>query len=689
MNQIAIRHRNLRRIASGRIACWIVVGASALRVACPAAAENLLKNPSFEQKARAGAPPSHWTADPSVYAIDASVRRSGNASMRYRNTDPNRYALCFQRVAVKPGWSMRFGAWLKTENLRGDGAALCLEWRDPTGKPLGGSFPNGVQGTNDWTLFEHTAIAPAGAAFATLSCYARKNTTGSAWFDDVCLERLLPPLIDAFLLSPNYRGRITADGPREIVVRVKLDLNGRELSPADVRMSIALRDGSKRERFRRNDIAILNPAKSIQSASEKIHTDLVLPIGDLEPGDYELVVRAVRPGRGAIDASSHRIRRMPDDFKPRAAIDAHRRLLIDGKPFFPIGMFWHAINPEDIAIYAQSKFNCLMPYAEPSKKQLDLAWKHQLRVIYALNNCYLGVKHRPKDIQNEADEERWVRWRFKNYRDHPALMAWYLNDELPESFIPRLEAHQRWAEEDDPDHPTWTVLWEAHKTSLYRNSFDIIGTDRYPIGRLPISTAAEWTRITFEGVEGSRAVWQIPQAFNWSLFPPSQDDAETKKKYRTPTIEEIRCMTWQCIAEGATGIIFYYWPALKRNPDVPFDVLWPGLKDVVAEVDRAAPALLSIDPAPTVAVEDAKNSAPTWLRHAVRRHNGKVYLFAVNDGDGQGRVRFRFDAPIGQVRDLRSSRRIDSAGSAFEDEFPLLKVAIYEVECKPRGSQTN
>ena len=54
-------------------------------------------------------------------------------------------------------------------------------------------------------------------------------------------------------------------------------------------------------------------------------------------------------------------------------IDENRRLLVEGKPFFPLGMYFSSIDPKDIEEYAKSKFNCLMPYGSPTRQQMDLA----------------------------------------------------------------------------------------------------------------------------------------------------------------------------------------------------------------------------------------------------------------------------------------------------------------------------
>ena len=646
-----------------------------------ASADNLAKNPSFERHSGVGSMPSDWTGDSQVYGIDTTVHHGDGASLRYHNTDSKRYVLCSQRVPVKPGWLIHCSAWVKTQDIAGDdsGATICLEWHDPSGKWLGGSYPNGVKGTHEWTLIEDTVRVPENAGTFVLACYVRQHMTGTAWFDDVAIERTRPPVLGTTLLSPNYRGRITADGPKEVQVCVTLNPDDYDLTPRDVRLAAVLRDGSKREMYARRNITIPEPSPSA-TLSDRMKMVVALPIGDLSPNFYDLEVQASKSDGSVLGTSCHRLERVANDFKPHCTIDAHRRLLIDGKPFFPIGMYWHTINAKDIEVFADSKFNCLMPYGSPTKEQMDLAWQHRLRVLYSVKDCFVGTPGCPSSVHTDAEEEQWVRSRFKDFREHPALLAWYLNDELPLSFLPRLNAHQRWAMEDDPHHPTWVVLCHPPGVRDYANSLDVIGTDPYPIGHSAISTVADWTIETFKQVDRNRAMWQVPQVFNWGNYEKNGDGT---KKLRTPTVDEIRCMTWQCITEGATGIVFYSWFDLSRNSDVPFASLWPGIKDVAAEVDRAAPALLSIEAAPSVTVSDsAASKPPAWLHFIVRRHQGKVYLFAVNDGSGEGRVQFHIDTPIRRIREIRSSRAIVAGETTFEGDFKKLQVSIYEVEPK-------
>ena len=217
-----------------------------------------------------------------------------------------------------------------------------------------------------------------------------------------------------------------------------------------------------------------------------------------------------------------------------------------------------------------------------------------------------------------------MRARVRQFRDHPALLAWYLNDELSLKYLPRLEAHRAGWLGENPDHPTWAVLYQVHDVAAYFNTFDVIGTDLYPIGRKPASMAAVWTAETFRQVAKSRPLWQVPQLHNWADYAKTPED---RAKGRTPTLAEKRSMAWQCICEGATGLVFYSWFDVLRNPDV----LW---------------------------------------------------LIAVNDGDGEGQFTFVLPAEVPSVTVVGEARAIRPEGRVFRDTLGRLALHIYEINWK-------
>ncbi len=619
---------------------------------------NLIKNPSFEavgkKVAGTGAVlPQGWVMDSHVFRRDDGVAHSGGASLRYENGDKDRYVFCKQTCELVPGRKYRYSVWIKTKDMKGakasDGGTVCIEWSDTDGRWMGGSYAKAVPGTSDWTRISRVIRVPEGATSPRLQLYARKNSTGTAWFDDVELVRVADPPLSTIVASPVYRGWITVDEqknivPREAVIRARAALADYDISPEQVELRAVLRKVNDAGELEEKVLQEVNGKPGELKIGSKIlpdAADLKFSTAGLLEGTYDVETRLIGPEGKCLATKHDKLVRMGDDLKPHSRIDEHNRLLIDEQPFFPLGMYWSGINEKDLQKYSRSKFNCLMPYGSPNSRQMDMAQKHGLKVIYSVKDWYFGSKGCPGRIKSIADEEPAIRKRVREMRDHPALLAWYLNDELSESFMPQLEAHQRIVSEEDPGHPTWAVLYQISQVGKHARTCDVIGSDPYPIGRplpktaMPV-VASQWTAETSRQMRYARPMWQVPQIFNWANY---RKDEQWKKHARTPSFEEMRSMAWQCIAEGATGLIFYSWFDIKRNPDVPFDTQWERLQRIAAEIDGLTPILLSVDPAP--AAESIVPKRPEGLHVLSKSHGGKLYIFAVNDGTAETTVEFK------------------------------------------------
>ena len=49
-----------------------------------------------------------------------------------------------------------------------------------------------------------------------------------------------------------------------------------------------------------------------------------------------------------------------------------------------------------------------------------------------------------------------------------------INDELKPDWIPDLQAHYQWTQQMDPNHPAWSVLFEAPELRSYMRTFDVV-----------------------------------------------------------------------------------------------------------------------------------------------------------------------------------------------------------------------
>jgi len=649
----------------------VALALSMLATCCLWAADDweppdLVQNPGFEQTDQTSAP-VEWDAPGAVYSTVTSPTHSGGRALQFVNDNPDRYVLCSQKLPLEPGSMYEVSAWVKTEGIQGEdtGATVCLEWYDAEGVYLGGHYPPGVKGDSDWRVVRsQSGRVHARAATCTVTCYVRQGMTGKAWWDDVSVRRYRESPLATLLTWPAYRGEMTR-GPKRIVVRADLSLRdyGLELSDTVLRLYVADSQGRPTGVSRE----LSPPAES---------STVTLSARDLPSGAYTLHVTLLAASTGRQLASEQWRIRVPD---PRATtprtsyIDRHGRLIRDGKPFFPLGMYWSGINQQDIEVYATGAFNCLMPYGAPTEEQMALAHSHGLKVIYSVKDIYHGSKYCPESIKSPEDERPFIEGKARQFADHPALLAWYLNDELPVRYMERLEAHQQWLEELDPNHPTWVVLYQVGTVGKYARTCDVMGTDPYPIPSSPARRAADWTRLTIDAFEGSKAVWMVPQVFNWAVY--RKDEAQ-KKGLRPPTFEEMRSMSWQCIAEGARGLIYYSFFDIKRDELVPFEEQWGYCKQMAAEISDMIPVIMSVEQAPLI-----RASSPEWLHWTTRQVEDTTYLIAVNDEGRRHLKTFRLPATPrsislrggdGPIR-LRGGNRLTAMLEPFA-------VHIYELE---------
>ncbi|MEN6547510.1 MAG: hypothetical protein ABFE07_15865 [Armatimonadia bacterium] len=633
-----------------------------LCLACLAAdLPNLAQNPGFEAKAASGLPEA-WSGDTKVFSHVTTPAHTGQGALQFINMDASNYALCRQQLPLVPGKAYQASVWVKCEGVEGDdsGATLCLEWYTTDDKYLGGAYPGGIKGTRDWTQVKTvTGRVPATAAKCYVVCYLRKGMTGKAWWDDLEVKQWLEPALQTMLLKPNYRGIITPE-TKEIVLAADLMLDDYDLKPAQVELQADL--------VSRQDTKTVRTVKLTPRGTP---ATITMPADGLGVGKYQLQARLVtRADQKVIGTDAWRLEVPAEDLTKRAAyIDEHNRCIVNGKPFFPLGMYWSSINEPDMKVYSDSAFNCLMPYGFPSQEQMDLAQSNNLKVIYTLKDIYSGTTWAPKGINTPEDERAFMETKTRQFREHPALLAWYLNDELSIDHMPSLEAHQEWMEDLDPNHPTWIVLYQVNQLHLYRKTFDVLGTDPYPIPSKPAREAANYTIRSRESTMGSRPIWQVPQAMNWACYRKTEEE---KKGLRMPTLDELRSMSWQCITEGATGLIYYSWFDLKKIP-ADFDRDWANTKQVAAEIKQYLPVLLSIE-------EPAKVTAnkQEWLHWTTRKLGNATYLFAVNDEGEAHKATFKLAQTPQEIK-LEGRTVAEKRGSALQADFAPFELKVYRL----------
>ena len=577
---------------------------------CCSAAE-IVSNGGFEAVENGKA--KGWTL-PAYYSCAPGMGRNGTAAIAYSFVT-NRHFLApvAQPLNLEPSETYRVSCWVRTEGVKppkGEpGTKIGVEWKEANGRSHG-TYSKSIAGTTDWTQISFiTPQVPEGLKSCRVQVYTGYGMTpGKAWFDDVTIEKIrLPPI--SGLYADAYRGAV-AEGDA-LLLKAQLALPRALLTNGLVRVTLryAGTDGKMRERA--------------PDALEPGEAAFNLQANDLQAGEQMVRCTVTTNGTVAGEASC-RIVRMSAPPNWRVRFDRLGRTLVEGKPFFPLGMYMGTVTATELDVYGEGAFNCLMPYHEPSREMLDLCEQKGLRVIYPLKEvyCHTGWA-RMRKIRNLADEEAYVTRRVEDYKSHPAILAWYLNDEFGPEYADILAKRRSLFERLDPDHPTWNCLYQVQQLNLYMDSIDCIGVDPYPVARRPISQANDWTILARRNTFGVRPVWMIPQAMDWRWFKSGN-----KKRDRMPTEDEMRSMTWQMIASGANGLIYYAFHQMRRNSGKDFPAYWSAVKAVAADVARFADVLVS-DPGPDATANFPPHQLPvrTW------RKGGEVFVLAVNATD--------------------------------------------------------
>lgn len=596
---------------------------------CFAAA--LLPNGGFESGGDGWSMKDGW-------AVVPRAGRHGGACAVY---DTKGERLPFPQISssafpVKPGRIYRFEAFVKREGMKNN-VQLFFSTLTAEGKwienTVGRRMVDNDVNAKGWDRYEGTTFyLPKNAGLARLCVIgvgvkASGGVTGRVSLDDFAVYDEAGDVIDALHASV-YRD-LAVEGDVRFVAPYHLDPGEHPVETLAV--TFDWRDAS-------------GAARRTPGTVDAEKAETTLDVKDLAMGEHPVVctLRERATGNALATATNlfTRVEKLPER---KVWIDSHNRFIVHGKPFFSIGMSWDEVmsrstnRTEWLDIYAQGPFNTVNTYIRDlNTDDLDFFHSRSMMVKCNLKDAFLGMTGLwpMKEIKTEADEERYVAKIVNRCKDHPALLYWYTNDEFPLSLRKRAEKRYRFIRALDDQHPTGGCLDKPHLVRLFMPSFDIIGTDPYPVGKLPdLSTATGWASKAYDEVFGMRPLLQTVQAFDWAWYFPKGHF----KNMHFPTRGEMRSLAWQQIIAGANGLSFFIFGGIFKHYER--EEALKHFQDVCAvagEVKDMAPVLLSVEEPPKVLEKPTRLAVRTW------RHEGAVYLAAADiKGNGGGHERIR------------------------------------------------
>ena len=593
-----------------------------------------------------------WGLD-SVWKVEPGAGVGGSAALVWTNTDPSQYRICnFHQVpGAKAGRSYRATFKVKAYDAPSTRVNGSICWCDDGGKFLGAAggtvelwgdkrLKPDADGWYEMSV-RTTPFLPPTAAKSLMQLFIHRGGTGRVAFDDVRIELVDEKEVGSVdaLVSSRYRD-IAADGDVRFVATIEIprDCWGRTVAT----LSYSAADGSSK-----------TVAMSVPDAE---HAETTLPVSALAMGRHKVTVSVKGEdgrlfGERALDFE--RVAEMPSR---GVWIDRFNRTFIDGKPFFPLGMFWSIGTleryPDALDRYATGPFNCLQNYDHTfTTKELDRFWAKGLRVLVGVKDAFAphippnvllpgdqSVPYaRPKKgtvLKSHDDEDRYLADKANSLKDHPGFLGWYGCDEFPERFHDRLKERYELLKRVDPGHPVFFSVTRSTTSRRFVDCADAIGFDAYDIHNIyTVPTTkpefgeawrgAEKTQSVIDSTYGCVCVWQVPQAFskNW-------DFKGKRPELGFPTFNELKSQVWQEIAVGANGLFFYSYSQILgsdesgETDETKAEYLrrtWAVAREV-----RDMIPILTLEPGPSASAKPERVLVRTW------RDGGAVYALVCN-----------------------------------------------------------
>ncbi len=351
-------------------------------------------------------------------------------------------------------------------------------------------------------------------------------------------------------------------------------------------------------------------------------------------------------------------------------------LIVNKLPFFPFGFYCYSpVDPTLPEEEAVKGFNMISPYQkilpetfEERKAYMDRCAQIGMKVHYNLLSVSGGggVGSKINEIGTDEKRKRLIS-EIIAFRDHPALLGWYVADE-PNGYKippPELEDIYNIVRQNDPWHPVSIVFMAPFITSKkYLNALDIVMADPYPLPDLPASLVGNVAGQLKEEFSGKRPVWIVPQAFGggelWS---------------REPTMQEIRSMTWQSIIKGATGIQYF----VRQGPNYfpKSTATWNECGRMAAEVAELTPWLLSDEE--TLPVDSPSKDVIVTSR----MYNSQLIIVAVNRINQPVNTTLRIKGFTGTgAMVIFENRHVNVRGGIINDYLAPFGTQVYFMDMK-------
>lgn len=387
-------------------------------------------------------------------------------------------------------------------------------------------------------------------------------------------------------------------------------------------------------------VRLTNPGKdddhrthSVRSLKNAV-TQVRLPYGNLRLGEYPVKATLLDAEDKVAAEAAFSLAIFPKaDTTPLVSIGQDNTLLVQGKPFFPIGIYEMPATEKTIKDAAEAGFNLMLAGGggSPSTTRvLDRAEQYNVKMWVVMGHLM--------DLSKETEKRKQLMQEtVAAVGSHPALLVWESIDEPAwgEQSADGLIAGYRCLRSLDLNHPVWTNHAPRNTVATlayYNQATDVAGCDVYPLPEpqqqsdLPNKTLAvvgDEADKSATTVNREKPIFMVLQGFGWAELSGGD-----KTKAVMPTFEQSRFMAYNAIVHGANGIL-YWGTHYTRKPSKFFS----ELKTLVSELKGMSPVFLGKRvTAPRV------HSEPAGAERIVRKLKGETFLIVTNTKAARTRV---------------------------------------------------
>ena len=564
-----------------------------------------------------------WTmTSPGEFSLERHGGRNQSPGLKISRKNPADYNIIGHSIKLIPGESYELSFYVKTAGIQGAGIRAGVEFyalkADGTQEYLfPTTYTQGISGSCDWTkIVLKIPRVPARTEKAGIAFFLDKKSYGTAWIDDIEFRSATPSLV-AIMIQPHGH-RVRSEAP--VTLRSVRENGEFFYDSAGREAHMQFNDDPGEGQF----IPITNSEASFN-----------LP--NLPDGKHKLTCRIVdRHNKQIQDAMS-----LPLLVGSRPSVFAFSPtgvLVVNGKKFMPLGFYITGLTERTIRLVKEAGGNVVMPYGSlwigkvrtGIRRKLDELAKSNLKIIFSLKDVYAGINHGITEYDGLPGDDEIVAGLVAALKDHPALLAWYVNDEL--TFSPMLVRRRDLLAELDPDHPLWTVQYQTTELPVYARIADVIGLSLYSVSNLPPEKSYIGNDAGIrQGTKTSVPFWAVPQIHNLGIYDAS-------RKCRSPEAQEIRTMALLQAGIGAKGFVFYMLDDLW-HPNAPadnFDKVWPHVVSVFRDLRSLEPFITSDEPPEEINIAGDEGRVRVFRL----RNNGdeRIIITALGPGKSQATI---------------------------------------------------